>query len=64
MNKISWNTSSYEDRELHDPGVVSQAGMKHFQIANTAYPINHGTTIAPYRVPSENVQEHIAKVWQ
>ena len=32
-------------------------------MANTAYPINHNTTIAPYKIPDEKIQAHIERVW-
>ncbi len=46
------------------PDRVSEVGKRHFQIANTAYPIHHSTTIAPYRVKESEVQDYIGKVWQ
>ena len=43
---------------------VFDAGKRNYQIANTAYPINHNRTTAPYKVSDEKLQEHIAQVWQ
>jgi oxygen-independent coproporphyrinogen-3 oxidase len=37
--------------------------MKHHAIANTAWPIAHGTTMRGYRVPKENREEHLLASW-
>ena len=61
---LSWNNSSTEDLKSYDTNSVFHTGMENFQIANTAYPINHNQTIKPYRVANEDLQSHIGKVWQ
>jgi len=61
---LTWHESSPEDRETFPPRQVSESGLQNFQIANTAYPINHNKTIRPYRVPDEWLQEHIGRVWK
>ncbi len=63
FNKLSWHESSLEDKMAFSPEAVSHAGKKNFQIANTAYPINHNLTLAPYRVPQGKLQDHITRVW-
>jgi len=50
--------------QSYDPSSVFHAGMRNFQIANTAYPINHNKTIKPYRVENQDLQEHISNVWK
>lgn len=64
MNTYNWHESSSEDSQRYAPEEVFQAGQRNYQIANTAYPINHNSTIKPYKVPDEKVQDHIAQVWQ
>lgn len=61
---LDWNTASPEDGKSYEPKDVFEAWMKHFQIANTAYPINHNETLKPYKVPDEKLQDHISQVWQ
>ena len=49
--------------DLHrlPPGIAFEAGERHHHIANTAYPIAHGTTWRPYRVPCERHEETIVR---
>jgi len=61
---LKWKESSNADSQVYAPVDVFDAGMKNFQIANTAYPINHNKTIKPYRVEDQNLQEHISNVWK
>ena len=61
---LTWNDSSIEDRMQFSPDEVFAAGLRHFQIANTAYPINHNLTLNPYVVPESKIQDHISWVWQ
>ena len=63
MKTLSWNQSSIEDTQKYSPKDTFDAGLRNFQIANTAYPINHNKTIAPYKVSSKNLQTHIEEVW-
>lgn len=61
---LSWHQTSEEDSQRYAPQPVFDAGKRNYQIANTAYPINHNRTTAPYRVPDDKLQDHIAQVWQ
>lgn len=61
---LTWNETSQEDAEKYPVQDVFDAGKRNYQIANTAYPINHNRTTAPYRVPDTKLQDHIAQVWQ
>jgi len=61
---LTWNTSSEEDLQTYDAKEVFQSGLKNFQIANTAYPINHNLTTKPYKVREDAIQGHIENVWQ
>jgi len=56
---LSWNESSEEDSQIYDPCEVFEAGNRNYQIANTAYPINHNETIKPYRVADSELQSHV-----
>lgn len=60
---LTWHTSSPEDNLQFPPEEVFEAGLRHFQIANTAYPINHNKTIKPYRVPESKIQDHMTRIW-
>jgi len=59
-----WHETSEEDNQSYPVQEVFDAGKRNYQIANTAYPINHNRTTAPYKVSDEKLQEHIAQVWQ
>lgn len=45
-----WVEPSAEDQKRHPPDDVFWAGERHHHVSNTAYPIAHGQTWAPYRV--------------
>lgn len=45
-----WVEPAAEDRQRHPPQAVFEAGERHHHVSNTAYPIAHGRTWAPYRV--------------
>lgn len=60
----TWAESSQEDSRSYDPKEVFRAWETNYQIANTAYPINHNQTIAPYRIPDDKLQQHIGDVWR
>lgn len=45
-----WRAPSSADQQQHDPADVYAAGLRNHHISNTAYPIAHETTWAPYRV--------------
>lgn len=59
-----WHDTSLEDMQSFPAEEVFKAGKRNYQIANTAYPINHNRTTAAYRVPDEALQDHIGKVWK
>lgn len=61
---LKWNTTSPGDTLSYAPQDVFDAGMRNYQIANTAYPINHNKTIKEYRVADNALQNHIEHVWQ
>ncbi len=46
-----WRAPAPDDDVVHDPAAVFAAGLRNHHISNTAYPIAHERTWAPYRVP-------------
>jgi len=50
MTRRRWVAPSPADAERLPPDVVFAAGERNHHISNTAYPIAHGTTWAPYRL--------------
>jgi oxygen-independent coproporphyrinogen-3 oxidase len=62
MNR-PWRDPSDEDAEPHDPRAVFEAGLRNHHVSNTAYPIAHGRTWAPYRVPAERADEVARAAW-
>jgi oxygen-independent coproporphyrinogen-3 oxidase len=62
--KFTWADSTKDDQERHNPEDVFRAGMRHHHICNTAWPIGHGTTIKPYRVPRLREQNEIKATLQ
>ena len=61
---FTWNKPSAADRQPFSPQAVFEAGLRHHHIANTAYPIHHRTTMRPYRVPRDRIQETAVAAWQ
>jgi coproporphyrinogen III oxidase-like Fe-S oxidoreductase len=61
---LAWNNPAPNDRARFDPQIVFEAGLRHHHIANTAYPIHHGTTMRPYRVPGLQSEAVIRSAWQ
>lgn len=53
-----WAEPSPADREHHDPQRVFEAGLRNHHVANTAYPIAHQRTFAPYRLRR---QQHLER---
>jgi oxygen-independent coproporphyrinogen-3 oxidase len=47
-----------------DPKDIFQVGMQHHAIANTAFPIAHKITMRPYKVQSEDIQNHVRDAWR
>ena len=58
-----WNTPSLADQRVFPPALVFEAGLRHYHIANTAYPIHHQTTMRPYRVPRPEIEPAVAAAW-
>lgn len=61
---LPWNEPSPADRLRPSPEKVFAAGLRHHHIANTAFPIHHQTTVRPYRVPRERVEEVALAAWE
>ena len=59
----TWRAPSPEDQEQHDPEAVFEAGLRNHHVSNTAYPIAHGRTWAPYRVPAERTDDVARAAW-
>jgi oxygen-independent coproporphyrinogen-3 oxidase len=62
--QAQWNVLSAADRRTFPPELVFEAGLRHYHIANTAYPIHHQTTMRPYRVPRKEVESMAILDWQ
>ncbi|MCK6478886.1 MAG: coproporphyrinogen III oxidase family protein [Planctomycetes bacterium] len=43
---------------------MSEAGLRNHHVSNTAYPLAHGTTWAPYRVPRARMSETLVRGWE
>jgi oxygen-independent coproporphyrinogen-3 oxidase len=61
---MNWHIPSPVDQLQFDPRDVFQAGLRLHHIANTAYPIGHVTTMAPYRVPHSGIHEFTPQAWE
>ena len=61
---LTWNDPSLADQRTFAPQDVFDAGLRHHHIANTAYPIHHSTTMRPYRVPRQEIEETAVAAWQ
>ena len=59
----SWHTAVAADTQSHPPEAVFAAGLRNHHIANTAYPIAHGTTWGPYRVPQDRHEAVVRAAW-
>ncbi len=55
---------SHESEAVATPAAVYAAGLAQHNIANTAYPIGHLTTMRPYKVPRSQVQETAPLAWE
>lgn len=56
----TWQEPAPADRARYDPSRVFEAGLRNHHVANTAYPIAHQQTFAPYRVP--RAEQHATSV--
>ena len=63
-NELGFAAPSLADRRRYPPQDVFEAGLRHHHIANTAYPIHHQTTVRPYRVPREEIEDTVRRAWQ
>ena len=62
MNR-SWRAPEPEDQRAFDPADVFAAGLRNHHVSNTAYPLAHDRTWAPYRVPLERTDEVAREAW-
>lgn len=58
-----WRPPAADDVEPLDPEAVYEAGLRNHHVSNTAYPIAHARTWAPYRVPAERAGEAALAAW-
>ena len=58
-----WASPVPADALRRDPSTVFAAGLRNHHVSNTAYPIAHGTTWGPYRVPAERHAEVVRAAW-
>lgn len=58
-----WRPPAPADQEVLDPEAVFESGLRNHHVSNTAYPIAHGSTWAPYRVPVERTGEVAVAAW-
>jgi oxygen-independent coproporphyrinogen-3 oxidase len=63
QDSFTWNTPAPADQRPWPPAAVLAAGLRHHHIANTAYPIHHTTTMRPYRVPRDQVEQVAVAAW-
>lgn len=59
----SWRPAVPADVDSYSPATVFAAGERNHHISNTAYPIAHGTTWGPYRVPADRHDEVVRAAW-
>ena len=62
MNRV-WNTPHAADTRRFDPPDVFDAGLRNHHVSNTAYPLAHDITWAPYRVPPARVLTTASAAW-
>ncbi len=61
---MDWHPTAPADQHQYDPQDVFSAGLALHHIANTAYPIAHITTMAPYRVRRPIVKHLAPLAWE
>jgi oxygen-independent coproporphyrinogen-3 oxidase len=59
----AWRAPAPADAQELDPGAVFEAGLRNHHVSNTAYPIAHGRTWAPYRVAAEDAAAVAVDAW-
>jgi oxygen-independent coproporphyrinogen-3 oxidase len=62
MNR-PWRPPAPADVEALDPEAVFEAGLRNHHVSNTAYPLAHGRTWGPYRVPAARADEVAREAW-
>jgi oxygen-independent coproporphyrinogen-3 oxidase len=58
-----WRPPAPADAAAFDPEQVFAAGLRNHHVSNTAYPLAHGLTWAPYRVPADRAGEVAVDAW-
>ncbi len=58
-----WNVPVPADAVRYTPADVFAAGLRNHHISNTAYPIAHGATWGPYRVPHDRHEAVVRGAW-
>jgi oxygen-independent coproporphyrinogen-3 oxidase len=58
-----WREPVPADAAALDPRDVFAAGLRNHHVSNTAYPIAHGKTWGPYRVPADRTEEVARAAW-
>src|SRR5437867_4268821 len=64
MNSRTWSRPVEADERRHPPELVFEAGERNHHISNTSYPISHGTTWKPYRVPRELHRDTVLRAFR
>jgi oxygen-independent coproporphyrinogen-3 oxidase len=59
-----WRAPVAADAAQYDPADVFAAGLRNHHVANTAYPIAHGQTFSPYRVPRSGHPEVVSRSFE
>ena len=58
-----WRAPATTDGESFDPGDVYAAGLRNHHVSNTAYPLAHDSTWAPYRVAPGDARAIASAAW-
>jgi oxygen-independent coproporphyrinogen-3 oxidase len=58
-----WREPVPADAAALDPRDVFEAGLRNHHVSNTAYPIAHGRTWGPYRVPADRADDVARAAW-
>ena len=59
-----WRPPAPEDARAHDPAAVFAAGLRNHHVSNTAYPLAHERTWAPYRVGHAEAGAVAVRAWE
>ncbi len=63
MSERAWCRPVEADERRYPPELVFEAGERNHHISNTSYPISHGTTWKPYRVPREQHRDTVLRAF-